>query len=170
MGVVKCPGCGEKFDRDIEFNYSVHGNRYWHDDCWEKYLNQEKTLKEKKQKIHDKVKKLCGDDYVKSRVEKQINENLAAGKKLGGILGTLTYWYDVKGHNPKDAHGGIGIVEYVYNEAQEYYRQQKENKHRYDKVNEDDIGGYQLSNRELRVPEKRIKFQKPKRVDYVRLD
>ncbi len=60
-----------------------------------------------------------------SQRKKFIRENKCTNK---GIYFTLKYFYEVK-KNPWDkGHGGIGIVQYTYKEATEYWKQQERKK------------------------------------------
>ena len=43
------------------------------------------------------------------------------GYTYSGMLGTLMYWYEVRGGVLEKANGGVGIVPYKYDEAKEYY-------------------------------------------------
>lgn len=133
---VKCKYCGKIIDKEVDFTYSKDtSGRYYHDECYKrkKAGGSFKQLDKKKKEepntrdlIHQKIKTLCGDAYVKTRVENQIKENRAQGRTLEGILKTLEYWYDVQKHDPKEAYGGIGIVEYIYPEAQKYFSRKEE--------------------------------------------
>lgn len=44
------------------------------------------------------------------------------GYTYSGIHKTLVYFFEVKQNTIQKSNGGIGIVPYVYDEAQEYYR------------------------------------------------
>ena len=37
------------------------------------------------------------------------------------MLKALKYFYEIKGNDVKDAHGGIGIIPYIYQESYDYY-------------------------------------------------
>lgn len=143
---VKCYYCGEKIDRETEFNFTKMTNgRYAHDECKNKrkkiYNKTQETSStvNKRDMIHNKVKALCGDAYVKTRVENQIRDNLSQGRTIDGILKSLDYWYDVQKHDPAEAHGGIGIVEYIYSEAQRYYARKEELKKNFDAIPQETI-------------------------------
>lgn len=121
---VKCPKCGETFDRDIIQSVKINGRRYGHADCYPDNKNfiplVEKKISEE-QKIKNYVKSILKEQYVAARVNKQIKEYLAEGYTASGILKTLIYWYEIKHNDVSKAMGGIGIVPYVYNQALDYY-------------------------------------------------
>lgn len=57
---------------------------------------------------------------------KKVSENLEAYSQMGitndEIKSTLDYWYGEKKNDPAKSGGGIRIVEYVRNEAKEYWQ------------------------------------------------
>lgn len=123
---VKCVYCGKYIYRDDEFDYSPVGTRYAHDSC----IRRVTIEADGRNAIHEKVKDICGTEYSRSRVEKQIDQLLDNGRTLDGILKTLDYWFDVKHGDPSKANGGIGIVDFVYGEAMGYYEDQERKRNR----------------------------------------
>lgn len=121
---VKCPKCGETFDRDIIQAVKVNGKRYGHAKCYPDNNNfvplVEKKISEE-QKIKNYAKSILKEQYVAARVNKQIKDFLAEGYTASGILKTLIYWYEIKHNDISKAMGGIGIVPYVYKQALDYY-------------------------------------------------
>ena len=121
---VKCPKCGETFDRDIIQAVRINGRRYGHAKCYPDNNNfvplVEKKISEE-QKIKNYAKSILKEQYVAARVNKQIKDFLAEGYTASGILKTLIYWYEIKHNDISKAMGGIGIVPYVYNQALDYY-------------------------------------------------
>lgn len=66
---------------------------------------------------------LFGTDFVEPRVQKQIKKYIEENKyTYSGIRKALVYHYEVKHGDLSKAHGGIGIVEYVYQDAFNYYK------------------------------------------------
>lgn len=119
--IVKCLYCGKTFDkREVEW-VKPNGNRYAHKECAQK----EELKKGIVLQIHEKMKSVLGAKYNKTKIDRQIKELTNQGKTVNGILQTLNYWYDVKGDDGSNAKGGIGIVEWIYGEALEYYERQK---------------------------------------------
>lgn len=121
---VKCPKCGETFDRDIIQAVKINGRRYGHAKCYPDNNNfvplVEKKISEE-QKIKNYAKSILKERYVAARVNKQIKDFLAEGYTASGILKTLIYWYEIKHNDVSKAMGGIGIVPYVYKQALDYY-------------------------------------------------
>lgn len=169
---VKCYYCGEMIDRNTEFFWHQMANqRYCHNECEESFYKKEKKETSEREQIHQKVKELCGQDYVKSRVDNQIKENLKEGRTLKGILQALDYWYDVQKHDPKEAYGGIGIVEYIYQDAQNYFERKQKLCINFDKVPEEKVKKM-LDNKEKLSPPCKVKERiiKPRRAVYFKLD
>lgn len=121
--MVKCPVCGEEFSKKNE-EFEHVGNRYYHLSCYKKKMKEE----EYKEKIHEYCKKIYGDMYVKSRIEKQIKEllNDGTGKTISGIYRSLVWHYEKNNGDVEKSHGSIRIVDYVYKDAEEYYMKQYE--------------------------------------------
>lgn len=121
---VKCPKCGETFDRDIIQAVRINGRRYGHAKCYPDNNNfvplVEKKISEE-QKIKNYAKSILKEQYIAARVNKQIKDFLAEGYTASGILKTLIYWYEIKHNDISKAMGGIGIVPYVYKQALDYY-------------------------------------------------
>ena len=121
---VKCPKCGETFDRDIIQAVRINGRRYGHAKCYPDNNNfvplVEKKISEE-QKIKNYAKSILKEQYVAARVNKQIKDFLAEGYTASGILKTLIYWYEIKHNDISKAMGGIGIFPYVYKQALDYY-------------------------------------------------
>jgi len=169
---VKCYYCGQMIDRDNEFLWhQMNNGRYCHNECEESFYKKEKKESSEKEQIHQKIKDLCGQDYVKSRVEKQIKDNLKDGRSLKGILQALEYWYDIQKHDPKEAYGGIGIVEYVYQDAQNYFERKRQLDINFGKVPKENVKKM-MDNQKKTSPPCMIKERviKPRRAVYFRLD
>lgn len=65
---------------------------------------------------------LFGTEYVNPRIQTQIRKYISEnGFTYAGILMALKYFYEVRHGDIEKAHGGIGIVEYVYQDARNYY-------------------------------------------------
>lgn len=117
---VKCPVCGEKFYRE-DYEYVQKNRRYYHQECYETLSEEEKLTQE----IHEKVKEYLGTEYLRQKVTRQINEYVAEGKTLKGILDTIIYWFEYKNGDPTKSAGGIGIVAYIYAEAEKFWERKE---------------------------------------------
>lgn len=113
MGVVSCGGCNIKFNRAAEGSEFIKG-KWYHKNCAR--IKKEKIL------LDEYICKLfqlkavgpSNNKLVKDYVEKR-------GYSYNGIYKALQYYYEVKKHNTDKAEERIGIVPFVYNDAQEYY-------------------------------------------------
>lgn len=113
---VKCPLCGQTFDRNSVENVKVK-RRYYHKECYEKI---EKDLKEK-DLLEEYIKELFKIEELSLLMKRQINEYHEEKKySYSGIRKTLYYFFEVK-HNDIGKSKGIGIVPYVYDEAYNYF-------------------------------------------------
>lgn len=129
---VKCKYCGIEFDKDIT-EYVPVSNRYAHKKCYEKNQEKEKYV----ELIHQKIKSVCGNTYLKTKVSKQIKTFTENGISEREIYNTLIYWYDVKKNSPEEAKGGIGIVPYVHVDASKYMKTKYRREHMYDNLDKD---------------------------------
>ena len=91
-----------------------------------------KKVEKKKQKINAKpqdqidlenyIMKLFKWDYVHARVQRQIKHYIEdLNYSYSGIRKALIYFYEVRQNSLDKANGGIGIVEYIYEESYEYF-------------------------------------------------
>ena len=170
----KCVYCGKPLDRNVEEWEQAPSNRYAHKSCYDKRqeeIQEQKTERKYKAKIHEKNKEVCGIQYVKTRTEKQIKEYLKEGMTAKNIYKTLEYWYDIKKQDPAEAHGGIGIVPYVYHQAMEYWQKQKIIGTQNDIIDDDTINGYLNIQESLpRQCNHKERIVKPKRKTFFILD
>ena len=120
--MVKCKYCGVQFDRNSEPFVEVGGRRYAHKACAE---NKEAAIPQEEkdyQALEDYIKKLFKEDYLNAKTRKQIRDfRKEYNYTFSGMLKTLYWWYEIKGHSIDQAQGGIGIIPYVYEEALKYY-------------------------------------------------
>lgn len=117
---VKCPVCMEQFYRE-ENEYVQLGRRYYHKECYESMEEEQRIIQE----IHEKMRQTLGNLYIKQKVTKQVKDYLDEGKTAQGILDTIKYWFDVRKEDATKSAGGIGIVGYIYNEAQKYWNEKE---------------------------------------------
>ena len=69
--------------------------------------------------------KLYNTDHVLPRIKQQIKKYVEEyGYTYSGIMKALIYYYEIKGNKFDFAktNGGIGIVPFVYQEAQQYFK------------------------------------------------
>lgn len=122
MHKVTCVYCRQTFDRDKEPFVQISERRYAHQACAEK-IQREKTQEEKDfESLLSYIHLLLKENYVEARIIKQIKTFRETYQyTYSGMIGTLAYWYEIKGNPIDKANGGIGIIPYIYLEAKNYY-------------------------------------------------
>lgn len=119
MSRVKCPWCEEWFKtNEVEYNYDTKLKRYFHSHCYKKYERELEHKEELKEYILNMFDYKGLGPKINSQIKKYRTE---MNFTYEGILKSLKYFYDVKGNSTEKANGGIGIVPYVYQEANNYY-------------------------------------------------
>jgi len=119
---VKCSVCGEIFDTNKIQAVKSSARRYAHYSCMP---NGTKIKIEQKDpnliELEEYLKKIFNSDFVSPRVRKQLNQYTEEFKyTYDGILKSLKWFFEVQGRQVEETYG-IGIVPYVYKQAQEYY-------------------------------------------------
>lgn len=119
---VICKYCGCRFNRDVEPFVEVNARRYAHKKCAEQV---EATIPQDEKdynNLEKYIKQLFKTDKINAKTKKQIRDfKQEYGYTYTGILKTLYWWYEIKGHTTELAKDGIGIVPYVYDDAESYY-------------------------------------------------
>lgn len=125
MGI--CPGCKKEVEKTEQNKIKGKNNytRYWHPTCWQA------AQKEKEKKIAEEMGRKAIFNYL---IEIGMAPNYSFwGRQRNdfinkynyndsGILMALKYWFGEKNNTIERANGGMGIVPYIYDEAQRYYR------------------------------------------------
>lgn len=124
--LVKCSICGEKFDRDLVQAVRTGARRYAHATCDPSNKDLVPLVKKPGQdpdmvKLREYITNKYGDKARWPLINKQIKDYVAKGYSVSGILKSLVYFYDVKGNSIDGSNGGIGIVDYTYQDAYNYY-------------------------------------------------
>lgn len=136
---VICPYCSESFLRDRVL-WVKQKNRYWHKECWERYLTDKEKEKQDFQKLLTYINKLYGFEKTPTNIIVHINRMKKEYKFTNsGILGTLKYFYEIKKNSLDKSNNGVGIVPYVYDEAKRYYAQIKKAKQQAEGIKEDEL-------------------------------
>lgn len=123
---VVCAICKERFDRDKYPAVLVNSRRYAHASCAGK-LSEEEAKKEKDLKeLENYIIKLFELDHMDGRMTLQIKKFMQdyPDYTYSGIRNTLYYFYEIKGNSIEKAHGSLGIVPWVYEEAKRYFYNQ----------------------------------------------
>ena len=122
MRKCKCIYCKIEFDRDKLPYTQISERRYAHKECADKNYIPKTKDEQDYANLVAYIEKLFGIGFVSAKVAKQIKDyRVQYGYTYNGMLGTLVYWYEVKGAAIDKANGGIGIVPYIYDQAKEYY-------------------------------------------------
>ena len=120
--LVKCKYCGQIFDANIEPFEKPSSNRYAHKSCHEEFLKTQSQEDLDKKALYDYINKLfkgqCNMAAINKNIKKYREEY---NYTYSGIHKALIYFFEIKGNSIEDCHGGIGIVEYAYKDAYNYY-------------------------------------------------
>lgn len=114
LNLVTCGGCNQKFDRSACAAEYISG-RWYHPGC--------AISKKEKQAM---TKYICELFNLKAlgpvnnrMITKYVKER---GYTYSGIANALKYFYEIKKNQVHKAEERVGIVPYVYSEAEEYFR------------------------------------------------
>ena len=116
--MLKCYYCGQTFDRTKEEYVQVKGRRYAHKRCYENRSGEEIDKDEFWETLDEVFHGSANYDYRK--VDSQLKSYLKQGYTIRGVINAVRYWFNVKNGSIIDANKGIGIVPFIYQEAQEY--------------------------------------------------
>lgn len=154
---ITCIYCKKTFKKSDAEYIQITNSKYAHIACSELEAKREKTDAEK---LDAYIMKLFDYDYVPPRAKRQINDFIKEyNYTYSGMLKALIYFYEIKHGSIEEAHDGIGIIPYIYQDAYNYYYNlwmaQQKNK-------EKDISNYIPQTIEVRipVPQRNIKKRK----------
>lgn len=120
--MVKCFYCGEVFDANAEEYVKPNERRYAHKNCYEEHQRSKSQEEQEYEQLIDYIKQLFDIQAIDIRIFRQIKKmKEESGYSYSGILKTLVWWYEIKGNPVEKANGGLGIVPYVYRDAEQYY-------------------------------------------------
>lgn len=116
---VTCLYCKKSINKNQDEYIQISNSKYAHLTCSELEAKREKTDAEK---LDDYIMKLFNYDYVPPRAKKQINNFIQEyNYTYSGMLKALIYFYEIKGGSVEEAHGGVGIIPFIYQDAYNYY-------------------------------------------------
>ena len=119
---VICKYCGQRFNRDIEPFVKIGERRYAHKLCSDQVDAAIPQEEKDYAKLEEYIKKLFNIDNLNIKIRKQIMEfHKEYNYTYTGILKTLYWWYEIKDHTTDLANEGIGIVPYIYSDAEKYF-------------------------------------------------
>jgi hypothetical protein len=132
--IVMCRVCREKFDtvgKELGVDYVMPSRNYfYHKECYDSWKKKSggksnNSDKQWEEYIYDYLKRDLKMEYEYFKVKKQLEKFRKKGMTYKGIFLTLKFFYDVEKGDMSKAHGGIGIVEYVYERACAYWVQKE---------------------------------------------
>jgi hypothetical protein len=116
---VICAYCKKPMSRKDDDCVMVGNGKYVHKECQALEAQREKTDQEK---LEAYIKELFNVPYIEPRVKAQIKKYAEEyNYTYSGMQKALYYHYEIKGGDKSKAHGGIGIVPYVYQDAYNYH-------------------------------------------------
>lgn len=107
------------FDCNSEPFIKPRANRYAHKNCEQHFENSKSQEERDLEQLTAYIKHLFVNPN--QRVWKQVKEYRQQGYTYSGMYKTLVWWFEIKHGDIEKAHGGIGIIPYVYQEASQYY-------------------------------------------------
>ena len=124
--MVKCKICGCSFDTNTEQAVIAGPRRYAHQACMpegelvpmEKSSADDPDLIAVKEYISKIYKEKANWALINKQIKKFHKENKYS---YSGMLKSLVYFYEVKHNSIDGSNGGIGIIEYTYDQAYQYY-------------------------------------------------
>lgn len=121
-----CSVCGIKFDRDRVQAVKSGARRYAHIECFPEGeivpLSLPPSDDPDLATLKEYIANLYGDKANWALINKQIKKfHKENGYSYSGILKSLVYFYEIKHNSVENSNGGIGIVEYTYQAAYQYY-------------------------------------------------
>lgn len=120
--MVKCKYCNIQFNRNAEPAVEVGGRRWAHKACHEKYESSISQEEKDYLELEKYIKKLFDTNIVSAKIKKQIRDfREEYNYTYSGMLKTLYWWYEIKGHTTELAQKGIGIIPFIYDDASQYY-------------------------------------------------
>ena len=136
--IVHCRLCGEAINKSKSEDWVMPSkNWYYHTKCYEEWARKKKQTSNINYMVEDEeVWKEAAYDYLLQVVKMQDfnyqlfylqwEKYIKQGYTPKGILFTLRYIYDIKHCDVSKAHGGIGLVSFLYNEACTYWCKREE--------------------------------------------
>lgn len=124
--IVKCKICGLDFDLNQEQGVIAGARRYAHHKClptgelvpMETPPAEDPDLKT----LKDYISKIYGEKANWALINKQIKKFKKDNNySYSGMFKSLVYFYEVKHNSVENSNGGIGIIEFCYQDAYQYY-------------------------------------------------
>lgn len=149
---MKCLFCNKEFDINSE-EFEKIGRRYAHKICAINEEKNENSEYKQKKRLENFICELFKVDYVPPNIQKQIKDFRSLGYTYEGIYYSLFYFHKTKKNPVK--RKSIGIVSFIYEEANTYYEQIKK------RISEDKNKNKEILTQEVNVIRLKIPNQKP---------
>lgn len=153
LRAVKCQGCGNQIDRNIEA-FEKGSKGYYHKSCYDSMMADRANRED----LMSFISSLLGPNANLAFVAKQIKQFTEQyGLTGSGIKGTLVYLTEIKKRrlNPKM---GIALVPYEYENARKYFEGLS-------KLKENVVPYEEKETRVVYIEEKESKYKKRNVVD-----
>ena len=121
--LVKCAICNQIFDTNLVQAVKHGARRYSHYTCEPdgELVPLGPEADPDMIKLKEYITNTYKDKANWALINKQIKQFQEKEYSLSGILKSLVYFYEVKHNNVEKSNGGIGIVDFVYQDAYNYY-------------------------------------------------
>lgn len=160
--MVKCKFCGEIFDRnDPNIEVVQMKTRYAHKACYEQQNREALQELEDWEDLVKYVSDLLGDDFNFVKTKRLLEKYKTDYKfSYSGMLKALKWFYEINNGSKENAHGAVGILPYIYEEAYKYYFEiyQKQQKNA-------EAAPYQIVTQTITIPSPRMYVAPPRLFD-----
>ena len=127
--MVKCARCGNPI---VDVVYKTYKRKRYHQSCYAEMVKEAENKEQKRRsdsfqvdytELESLIKSLFNLDELPVNILKQIDEFVSKyNYTYRGIINALKYFYDVQGNKVIEDMVTIGIVPYVYLEAEAHYK------------------------------------------------
>ena len=113
---VKCAFCKSETDK-IEKNEAVRiDDKNFHSSCAKKYVDRKE--------LNEVICRIFNFEKPGPRINVHISKFVKEGMTYKGMTNALIYFYDIKKNSVEKSNNGIGIIPWVYEEAQNYFKKE----------------------------------------------
>ena len=121
MAGRRCPKCQQVI---IGSGHLYNGKLYC-DQCYKLVMEETLNIENEKRGLFDFIKELFGIEEIPESWIVKVDKLLRSGKTIAGIKMTLTYYYNILGHEPIPTYG-LSIIDGFYEETRQYAIKQQE--------------------------------------------
>lgn len=127
--MVKCAKCGNPI---IDVVYKTYKRKRYHQSCYAEMVKEAEDKEQNRRsdsiqndynELESLIKNLFSLTVLPANILKQIDEFVSKyNYTYRGIINSLKYFYNVQGNQVMEDMVTIGIVPYIYLEAEAYYK------------------------------------------------